>query len=247
MEITILGCGEAFDERYPNTSVLVRLNGWTLLLDCGYSVPPQIWKHLADPNEIDLIYISHGHADHYFGLPALLGRFWEDGRTRPLTILSQAALLEPIRGVMEAGYRQLAARFRYDIDYRSAEPGKTIQVGDAVFDFAETEHSVTNYAVRIRSGKTFCYSGDGMFTKDSEALFKAADMVVHEAYWFESSHVHADIDGLIAMADQQAVRRLGLVHVQRGLRRNPGQIVTAMARAASADVSMPEPLARYEL
>ena len=83
-------------------------------------MPPQIWKHLADPNEIDLIYISHGHADHYFGLPALLGRFREESRTKPLMILSQTALLEPIRGIMEAGDRQLAARFRYDIDYRSA-------------------------------------------------------------------------------------------------------------------------------
>jgi ribonuclease BN (tRNA processing enzyme) len=247
MEITVLGCGEAFDERYPNTSVLVRSEQATFLLDCGYSVPPQVWRHLTDPNQIDAVYISHGHADHYFGLPALLGRFWEDGRTKRLVILTQSALLEPIRGLMEAGYRQLAARFQYEIEYRSAEPGRTLELCGSRFDFAPTEHSVTNYALRIRNGGTFCYSGDGMFTKESMALFKSADLVVHEAYWFEASHVHADIDGLIAMADQQSVGRLALVHVQRTLRRDPARILTAMSRAGSTNVSLPEPLARYEI
>lgn len=49
------------------------------------------------------------------------------------------------------------------------------------------------------------------------------------------------------MADQQAVRRLALVHVQRTLRRDPTEILTAMAHAESADVSLPEPLAHYEI
>ena len=248
MEITILGCGEAFDERLPNTSILVRSQGSAMLLDCGYSVPQQVWANVVDPNEIDLIYISHPHADHYFGLPALLGRWWEDNRTKPLTILSRTALLDPIRALMESGYQQLAARFRYDIDYRGAEPGKTVELCGAAFDFAQTEHSVTNYAVRIRAeGKTFCYSGDGMYTKESIALFSHADLLVHEAYWFESTHVHADIDGLISVADREEVRRLALVHVQRRIRREPAPVLTAMARAKNVDVTLPEPLARYEV
>jgi ribonuclease BN (tRNA processing enzyme) len=248
MEITILGCGEAFDERLPNTSILVRSRGGAMLLDCGYSIPPQVWKTVADPNEIDLIYISHPHADHYFGLPALLGRWWEDNRTKPLTILSRTDLLDPIRALMESGYLQLASRFRYDVNYHSAEPGKTVKLCDAAFDFAQTEHSVTNYAIRIQTeGKAFCYSGDGMYTKDSIGLFSGVDLLVHEAYWFESTHVHADIDGLIAVADREAVDRLALVHVQRIIRREPAPVLAAMARAANVDVTLPEPLARYEI
>lgn len=248
MQATLIGCGEAFDERFPNTSVLLRRRGASMLFDCGYSVPPSLWRTLADPNEIDLIYISHPHADHYFGLPALLGRMWEEDRKRPLTILSQPPVLEQIRALLEFGYRQLASRFAYDIDYRPAEQGKTLDFLGASFDFARTQHSVTNLAVRVRDGgKTFCYSGDGMFTPASRELFRGADLLVHEAFWFEQSAVHADIDGLIALADSEQVARMALVHVQRRLRREPARIVAAMSRAARSTVTLPEPGETFEL
>jgi ribonuclease BN (tRNA processing enzyme) len=247
MQATILGCGEAFDERYPNTSILLRARGMTVLLDCGYSVPPRIWEYVADPDEIDIVYISHPHADHYFGLPALMGRFWEDGRKKPLVVLSQPAVLEQIRSTMELGYRNLASRFLYDLDYRSAALGSNVELCGASFDFAQTQHSVTNYAVRIGvEGRAFCYSGDGMFTNESTHLFAGADLLVHEAYWFEESPVHADIDGLIGMANRQNVRRLALVHIQRRIRREPGQILTAMSRSKGAEVSLPEPGVTFE-
>ncbi len=126
MRVTILGCGEAFDERFPNTSILVETAGQTVLCDCGFSVPRQLWDHVPDPNAIDTIYISHPHADHYFGLPAALGRMWEDGREKPLTILSQPAVLDQIRDLAEYGYRTLPARFKYPIRWEPAAPDKNV-------------------------------------------------------------------------------------------------------------------------
>ncbi|MEF9476067.1 MAG: hypothetical protein L0958_05190 [Candidatus Mariimomonas ferrooxydans] len=64
MEIVFLGVGEAFDETVPNNSHVV-LSDTTILLDCGYSVPAQLWKYNANPSFLDAIYISHRHADHY--------------------------------------------------------------------------------------------------------------------------------------------------------------------------------------
>jgi ribonuclease Z len=104
-EVTVLGCGEAFDERFTNTSLLLRAERKAILLDCGYSAPAPLWNALADPDGLDLIYISHQHADHCFGLPAVLGRMWEEGRRKPLVILSQPPVLGRIRELMDAGYR----------------------------------------------------------------------------------------------------------------------------------------------
>jgi ribonuclease Z len=248
MRVEILGCGEAFDDRLPNTSMLVRTGSMTALFDCGYSAPPRVWAAVADPNEIDVIYVSHPHADHYFGLPALLGRMWEDGRKKPLILLSQPAVLEQIGVLLELGYRNLSTRFEYRLDHRPAELGVPVELCGASFEFAQTRHSVTNFAVRVRAdGKTFCYSGDGMFTKESSALFGGADLVVHEAYFFETSPVHTDIGGLIAMADEQRVKRLALVHVQRFVRREPAPILAAMARSRYARVSLPEPGAVFDM
>jgi len=249
MRVTILGCGEAFDDRFPNTSMLVEAAGQTILCDCGFSVPRQLWGHVPDPNAIDTIYISHPHADHYFGLPAVLGRMWEDGREKPLTVLSQPAVLDQIRDLAEYGYRTLPARFKYQISWEPAAPDKTVELGGIEFAFAPTLHSVTNLAVRMRAGgRTFCYSGDGMFTPESRRLFSDADLVVHEAYWFDPSPVHADIPRLLEMASGEGIAQLALVHVQRGLRREPARILDAIADTARGiEASLPEPLAHFML
>ena len=49
-EVTVLGCGEAFDERYTNTSLLLNAHQKTILLDCGYSAPAPLWNAVADPD-----------------------------------------------------------------------------------------------------------------------------------------------------------------------------------------------------
>jgi len=89
MNIKFLGVGEAFDERYPNNSHVLVANNTNLLVDCGYSVPQQWWKLGKDANFLDAIYISHKHADHFFGLLVLLMRIWEEGRTKPLAVICQ--------------------------------------------------------------------------------------------------------------------------------------------------------------
>ncbi len=246
MECTILGCGEAFDERLPNTCILLK-TALTVLCDCGYSAPPEVWRAVGDPDAIDVVYISHPHADHYFGLPALLGRMWEDGRTRPLTILTQPAVIAQIKDLLEYGYRSLPARYKYELRYAEAKAGQPAELGGVRFDFAPSRHAVTNLAVRIAAeGKTFCYSGDGMFTDEGRALFSGAGLVVHEAYFFDQSPVHADVGALLRLYDEARIGRLALVHVQRNLRREPGRIHDAI-RSHPGRISMPEPGTVYAL
>jgi ribonuclease BN (tRNA processing enzyme) len=241
-EVTVLGCGEAFDERYTNTSLLLRAEEKTILLDCGYSAPAPLWNALADPDALDLIYVSHAHADHCFGLPAVLGRMWEDGRKKPLVILSQPPLLAQIRDSVEAGYPGLRARFQYPIEYRDALPGRSVDWEGMRFAFAPTRHSVTNLAIRVEAGGgKFCCSGDGQFTGESRALFAGADLLVHEAYSFEPSPVHGDFPSVVRMAADQNITRLALVHIQRRVRREQGERIRALA------AMVPEPGDRLAL
>jgi len=220
MRITLLGAGEAFDETLGNTSALVRDES-TVLLDCGYAAPFQVWRHDGSPDLIDAIYISHAHADHYFGLPALLTRMWESGRKKPLALISQKPALEQISQLLDLGYAGISKRFEFPIENIAATPESVVTYRKFRMRFAPTIHSVTNLAVRMEAqGNTFCYSGDGMFTDESRALFGGADLLLHEAFSFEESAVHADIPRLIEMAEQVQVKHLVLTHVQRGVRRS---------------------------
>ena len=242
MEVTVLGCGEAFDERYTNTSLLLRVEDKTILLDCGYSAPAPFWNAVADPDAVDLIYISHQHADHCFGLPAVLGRMWEDGRKKPLVILSQPPVIARIPELMEGGYPGLPARFQYAIEYREAAPGQCVRWEGMEFDFAPTRHSVSNLAIRVAAdGKKFCYSGDGQFTDESRALFAGAGLLIHEAYSFDPSPIHGDFPGVIQMAAEQNVSQLALVHISRKVRREQEE------RVGKADAVIPEPGDRLAL
>lgn len=240
MIATILGCGEAFDERLPNTSILLEC-GRMLLLDCGYSAPPQVWKAVADPGAIDAIWISHAHADHYFGMPALLGRMWEDGRTKPLTIFSHAPVLDQLPVALDLGYKGLPTRYQYEVHYCAVQEGRPVEFGGATLNFAHSTHSAPNYALRVEAGgKAFCYSGDGMFTEAGRTLFSGADLVVHEAYAFEKLPIHADIPSLVELRERERIGRLAFVHVQRALRRSPERIMELVAKSAAA-LSLPEP------
>lgn len=246
MDVHIVGCGEAFDTALPNTSILVQ-GSTTLLLDCGYSVPPHVWAAVPDPDLIDALYLSHAHADHYFGVPALLGRWWEDGRQKPLKIVSQPAVISQCKDAMELGYRTLSNHFQYPIEYVPADPSDTLTVGNATLRFAETRHAVPNLAVRIeQDGSTVFYSGDGMFTDASRQLCHRAGLVVHEAYWFEDSPVHADIVRLLEMVSAEQVGHTMMVHVQRHLRLEGSRIRAAMEPYGNR-VSMPEPGTRFRL
>ncbi|MFQ6052012.1 MAG: MBL fold metallo-hydrolase [Candidatus Hydrothermarchaeota archaeon] len=222
MKVVFLGVGEAFDEEIPNNSHLIS-SDTNLLLDCGYSVPRQLWKYTSDQSFLDAIYISHKHADHYFGIPALLVRMWEERRNKPLTIICQRSLESSIKELIEYGYEGFSKKFEFDINFIKVKKGKTIKFNEFELSFASTTHSTNNLAIKIFDGKNaVCYSGDGMFNEETEKLYENADLVIHEAYFLRKNEniiTHASIDELIRMAERNNVKCLALTHIQRDLRK----------------------------
>lgn len=207
--------------------MLLRTPAATFLFDCGFTAGAEVWKYATDPNEIDLIYISHAHADHYFGLPGLLGRMWEEGRTKPLTVLTQPFVWESIEQALTLGYRSLRKRFQYPLQF--VEAVDSVAFADASFRFAQTRHSSPNLAVRVEADdKVFCYSGDGAVTRESCLLYRDADVLVHEAFGFERSDVHATVDDVLQAASGASVRRVALVHIARGVRRERTHLMRAL-------------------
>ena len=59
--MVFLGVGEAFDETLPNTSILVRCglgaSRVTVLLDCGFTAPPQFWRAEPSADALDAVWI----------------------------------------------------------------------------------------------------------------------------------------------------------------------------------------------
>ena len=65
--------------------MLVRRGGDRLLFDCGEGTQRQLLRSvgLAD---LDSVFITHFHADHWLGLPGMLKSFALREREQPLTV-----------------------------------------------------------------------------------------------------------------------------------------------------------------
>lgn len=246
MKVVFLGVGEACDENIPNNSHLI-LSKTVLLLDCGYSVPGQLWRYNPDPSFLDAIYISHAHADHYFGIPALLVRMWEEKRTKPLTFICHRELRDNIRNLVEYGYRGLYERLEFEIRFIEVEEGRPFTLKELRLEFAPTKHSIKNLAVKVSDGKgVVCYSGDGSFSRETEELYRNSDLVIHEAYLFnQQAPGHGNIADLMDMAERNHIKCLVLTHLQRDLRRKEMSIIRAEISKRGLRIIIPDPMEEY--
>ncbi len=86
-------------------ALLVRRGGEKLLFDCGEGTQRQLLRSIG-LLDLDAVYITHFHADHWLGLPGMLKSLALRERTQPLTVHGPPGLRELI-GSMRAAFGRL--------------------------------------------------------------------------------------------------------------------------------------------
>jgi len=248
MEITFLGVGEAFDENLPNTSLLIRTEYQeepvTVLLDCGYSVPPRFWQLGLDVETLDAVWISHFHADHAFGLPALLVRLWEEKRSKDLYFLGQKGIESFVLKCLDLAYPNFLPRLEFSLRFMEVEPGEPVTALGISWRTAVNDHPQRDLALRLDvEGTSLFYSGDGRPTAETGALAAGVNLIVHEAFHLSKDIPgHGTIAGCLDMAQSCGARRLALVHIQRDVRRERFDEIQELASSVQEfEVLIPEP------
>ena len=66
-------------------AVLIRRGGDRLLFDCGEGTQRQLLRSVG-LLDLDSVFITHFHADHWLGLPGMLKSFALRERSEPLTV-----------------------------------------------------------------------------------------------------------------------------------------------------------------
>lgn len=220
--LAILGCGEAFDPQLPNTSLLYQ-GGRTVLIDCGFAVAQSLWRYSNDSDFLDAIFITHHHADHTFGVPALLmvmqGSQPPDPRrhrTRPLTIIGPLGTQAYITQLFDLAYTPGLKRLTFPVEFVECSPGETLNFGPLTINTALPNHWIPVLSSRWEEEGVckFAYSADGQMTAGTRALFSHVPVLVHECFALPGNEgpIHTNVQAVLELATASNTQTLVLVH-----------------------------------
>jgi len=113
LEICFLGTGAMMPLPGRNlAAMLLRAGGRLLLVDCGEGVQVAIRRCGWSLSRIDMICVTHFHADHIAGLPGLLLTMGACGRAGPVTLAGPAGLEMIVRRL-----RVIAPELPYELRF----------------------------------------------------------------------------------------------------------------------------------
>jgi ribonuclease BN (tRNA processing enzyme) len=247
--LTLLGSGEAFDPVLPNTSLLYQ-GERNVLVDCGFAAAQAMWRHSLAPEFLDAVLLTHHHADHTFGLPALLMVMQAGGRARPLTIIGPPGTKQYVATLFDLAYTPGLVRLTFEVDFVECALGESVTCGPIAIRTALPDHGIPVLSTRWEAGGApqFAYSADGKATEATRALFKGVPVLVHECYAMPGREgpVHSNVETVLEAAAESGAGTLILVHQAAPQRALIADFVRAQTIFAG-QVLMPEGVVRVRV
>jgi ribonuclease Z len=120
-------------------ALLLRAGGERILLDCGEGTQQQLLRSIGLP-ELDAIFITHFHLDHWLGLLGMVKTFDLRARERELKIYGPPGLQQLL-----AAMRPILGRTGYPLSLIDLEPYEEIRFGAFVMSPFPVNHRVEAY------------------------------------------------------------------------------------------------------
>lgn len=120
-------------------ATLIRRGGDRILVDCGEGTQRQLIRSvgLAD---IDDVFITHLHVDHWLGLPGMIKSFELRDRDRPLTIYGPRG----IKAAMD-GLRFVLGKVRFGMQVVELEEWEDVERDGYLISAVPVRHRITAY------------------------------------------------------------------------------------------------------
>jgi len=122
LQVYFLGTAGALPTPHRNPScIMVRRGSDTLLFDCGEGAQQQMMRARTGFN-VNAIFVTHWHADHFLGIFGLIHTLSFNGRTAPITIYGPEWVHEFVQTIRHIG------RFNLNFPIESVELGDSSMV-----------------------------------------------------------------------------------------------------------------------
>ena len=100
LDVCLLGTGGMMPLPYRwLTSLMLRYNGKSILIDCGEGTQIALREKGWSPKPVDIICFTHYHADHISGLPGMLLTMGNAERTEPLLLIGPKGLVRTVNAL----------------------------------------------------------------------------------------------------------------------------------------------------
>lgn len=169
LDVCLLGTGGMMPLPYRwLTSLMMRYNGQSILIDCGEGTQVAMKEVGWSPKPIDIMCFTHYHADHISGLPGMLLTMGNAERTEPLLMIGPKGLSRVVNAL-----RVIAPELPFEIQFMEIEEsGQRFQFDGFYIEAFKVNHNVLCY------GYTMVVERVGKFQVE-----KAKELQIPLMYW----------------------------------------------------------------
>jgi len=232
MQLTVIGSGDAFGSGGRlQTSFHIRDGNSRFLIDCGASTLIGMHREGLDPCEVDTIFISHLHGDHFSGLV-----WWKIHahhtvrRQQKLTLVGPVGLEKRLYEACEVlfpGSGRLPPRFEIEfIEFEAEQPIEVNGTGLTAFTGNHPSGALSASLRLTRGAKTLSYSGDTEWVDDLIKCAHGADLFITECYSYDQVQVpyHLSWQVLSEKIGLLGAKRVMLTHMNLNMLTHSGSI-----------------------
>ncbi len=146
LDVCLLGTGGMMPLPYRwLTSLMMRYNGKSILIDCGEGTQIAMKEKGWSPKPIDIMCFTHYHADHISGLPGMLLTMGNAERTEPLMMIGPKGLQKTVNAL-----RTIAPELPFEIQFQEiTEPNQTFEFDGFRIQAFKVNHNVLCYGYNM--------------------------------------------------------------------------------------------------
>ncbi len=212
MKIKILGCSHSWTERY-SSCYLINHN---ILMDCGADAYKAYIKTKKPFTDIELILVSHFHADHIAGLNCFLTYY----QRRPELAKNKKVKIVGPKGIRNACYSvfEFSNLFSANLD----ELFEFVELNEGE-SFVFDEITITGYYLKhgdidnmgyifTTNGFNFGYTGDTTNHSQLYNFIDKCDMCFVDVARLQTSYSHLGVDDFEKILNQYPTKQIYATH-----------------------------------